>query len=311
MENILKNNISHASMLKASLKNLNEFSFLSGAEGRVYFVDDNFVIKVYNMGTETKYFNEFCTEIKGFADRGYNVPKIYAWTTEKYDKYNSNLYVLEERIKGKNIFMQNIAQIYANCKNFCSKDEFAATVLERDNNAELFSYILREYLKEYINVNEQLLALPEEEVEKFILSEYKMGTKAHYSWIDVHPKNVMFDGKKLTHIDNKYMTYPFTLPAAFVKSTVLVDMYTLFYPNGDLKKYKKYIAANDKLQELLNQNEETCFLTMRRFIRKAKELINVNSLKVYDYSICEQAAKDAVGQKLGQELSDEIMFERG
>ncbi|MBQ8211666.1 MAG: hypothetical protein IJZ27_03950, partial [Treponema sp.] len=53
------------SYLKAIIPNLDQFNFLCGTEGKVYFIDDDFVVKTYfETFNNLMVFNEYCNEIK-------------------------------------------------------------------------------------------------------------------------------------------------------------------------------------------------------------------------------------------------------
>ena len=296
--------------LKALIPHLDEFSFLCGTEGKVYFVDDNFVVKTYfEPFNKLSVFNEFCKEIKGFADKGYAVPEIYSWATvpcEKSDKFMA--FILEERVKGKTLFDLDVTRLYSACKKFCSREEFDFAVGREKNNPELLGHILREHILDFLNTNRALNELPESEIERFISSGYNLGLEARFSWPDVQAGNVMFDREKLTIIDNAYLGHNVgAYSEDYVKAHVLRDMFLLFYYNENVNWMPKYkCSVLPELQRLKKENQDECFLAMRKFVRKANEMYRPILTDVYDYDACKNVAYEIFEKKKADEICSEI-----
>ena len=75
--------------LKALIPHLDEFSFLCGTEGKVYFVDDNFVVKTYfEPFNKLSVFNEFCKEINN--SKSVNDMKNIINNYKQHNKYFTN-----------------------------------------------------------------------------------------------------------------------------------------------------------------------------------------------------------------------------
>lgn len=297
-------------LLLSLIPDLEKYSFLQGSEGRVFFIDDKFVVKKYfSKEEDVELFNKFCEEIKAFSDMGYAVPKIYSWIALAQEPEETDLYVLEERVKGTMVFDADMSSIYSRCKNFCSKDDFEYALAYQEAYKELFTQIAREYIKTYITTNEQLLNMSESELERFIRSDYEMFINSNYSIPDVQASNVMFDGKKLTIIDNGFLgngLYYKETPEQ-IKSMVIRDMFLLFYENGsvrDIKTYKPFHA--DEIIKLKNQNNELCFEAMRRFVRKATSMLDFKTLSEFDYYASWSVAEEALGNNTSIELMKEI-----
>ena len=296
--------------LKSKIATLDECSFLSGTEGNVYFVDDSFVVKTYfEPFDDMRIFNEYCKEIRSFGDKGYAVPRIHAWAAipclggERFIAY-----ILEDRVKGKALFDLDVHRLYESCKKFCSKSEFEHAVARKKNNPELLGLIMREHIAEFLSINKALNSLSDAELEKFISSEYNIGVASRFSSLDVQAGNVMFDGKKLTIVDNAYLGYDKGLDTPEqVKTTLIRDMFLLFYYNENINwmpKYKCSVAAD--LYKMRNENAEECFLAMRRFVRKANEMYRPIITNPFDYEACKMVAYEVFQKDMADELCKEV-----
>jgi len=300
----------HDKKLLSLISVLDDFSYLQGTEGKVFFVDDNFVVKHYfSKEEDAVMFNKFCKEIKMFSDMGYSVPKIYSWAAFSDDRGETNLYILEERVKGTILFESDMSSIYERCKDFCLKQEFDSCLNDGQHFQELFSQIVREYIKAFIVTNENLLNIPESEVEKFIASEHGMFTNSHYSIPDVQASNIMFDGGKLTIIDNGFLSNGlfFKDTPEQINAMVLRDMFFMFYENGSVREKEAYSPIySQEIEKLKQKNGELCFENMRRFVKKAKSMLGYNRLGEYDYDACLSISREVLSEKLADELCKEI-----
>lgn len=306
-------NLDANNYLKAIIPNLDNFSFLCGTEGKVYFVDEDFVVKTYfEPFKNLVVFNEYCNEIKGFAEKGYAVPKVYSWATvpcESSDKFMA--FILEERVKGKTLFDLDVTRLYGACKKFCSREEFDFAIDKKKNNPELLGLILREHILDFLNTNKALNELPESEIERFVSSGYNLGKEARFSWPDVQAGNVMFDKEKLTIIDNAYLGHNVgEYSDDYVKAHVLRDMFLLFYYNENINWTPRYkCGISDELKRLKKENEDECFFAMRRFVRKVNELYRPVLTNVYDYDACKNVAYEIFEKKKADEICAEIQKE--
>ena len=298
--------------LRALIPNLDRYSFLCGTEGKVYFVDDDFVVKTYfeplkNADVFQAYFNE----IKSFWDSGLAVPKIYSWDMIPCEDGKFRAFILEERIKGKPLFDLDVTRLYEVCKKFCSTKEFDAAVENRKNNPELLGLILREHILDFLNTNKALNQLPETEVEKFVSTAYNLGKGARFSWPDIQAGNVMFDKEKLTVIDNAYLGHNVgEYSDDYVKTHVLRDMFLLFYYNENVNWTPKFkCGVTNELKRLKAENEDECFLAMRRFVKKANEMYQPVIKNAYDYDACKNVAYEIFEKKKADEICGEIQKE--
>lgn len=299
--------------LKDIIPHLDKFSFLCGTEGKVYFVNDDFVVKTYfEPFNKLSVFNEYCNEIKGFADSGYAVPQVYSWATVPCDGSDKFMaFILEERVKGKTLFDLDVTRLYGACKKFCSSEEFDFAVGSKKNNPELLGLILREHILDFLNTNKALNELPESEIERFVSSGYGLGKGARFSWPDVQADNVMFDKNKLTIIDNAYLGHNVgEYSDDYVKAHVLRDMFLLFYYNENINSVPKFMCGDlEELKRLKRENQDECFLAMRRFVRKANEMYRPVLTNVYDYEACRNVAYEVFGKKKADEICSEIQKE--
>ena len=296
--------------LKRIIPHLDEFSFLCGTEGKVHFVSDDFVVKTYfEPFNKLSVFNAFCNEIKGFADKGFAVPKIYSWATVPCDGNNEfKAFILEGRIKGKTLFDLDVTRLYGACKKFCSTEEFDFAVKSKKNNPELLGLILREHILDFLNTNKALNSLPESEIERFVSSCYNLGKGARFSWPDVQAGNVMFDKEKLIIIDNAYLGHNVgEYSDEQVKATLLRDMFLLFYYNENVNWTPKFkCGVSEELKRLKKENEDECFLAMRRFVRKANEMYRPVLKSSYDYDACKNVAYEVFEKKKADEICSEV-----
>ena len=295
-------------LLLSFISKLDSFNYAQGSEGRVYFVDDKFIVKKFFMDRESLEMLElFCREIKGFADAGYNVPNIYSWTGIPRQNGRFDCYILEERVQGEKLFDISFDSIYSFCKDLCSTQEFHDALFTM-NNPELYGVIVREYIKKFISINNNLLNVSESEVEAFLTSEYEMGLRCRYSALDVQPENVMFDGSKLTIIDNAFLEEEKFLDfEEVVKINLMRDMFLIFLYNQEIRGLStRNCSISPEILKLKQENMEACFLAMRRFVRKANQIYSPKIDNEYDYMACESVANYVLDKKLAEEICTEV-----
>ena len=158
-------------ILLSAVFELDKFPKKSGQEGTAYFVGDDFVIKEILGDQESFYnyqnFEKYCKELAAYHEQGFDVPAIYSWTMlpktmfekTRFDRY----YILQERVKGRDMFAHGISYTYDDCKDFCDKNEFDAAMLSQ--KGELYKKIVLTYLENCLIMNQQLEALPESVIE--------------------------------------------------------------------------------------------------------------------------------------------------
>lgn len=268
-------------MLLYLIPRLDEYNYSSGVEGKAYFIDDNFVVKVFfDYSLDSEMFDCYCQEIQNFANMGLTVPKIYSWCN-----FQARNYILEERIPGKNVFNFDVDSVFYRCEKFCSKDEFAQVLKKCDTatKKELLSEIIKQYILEFIETNENLLNMSDANLEKFIDSDYFMTLNSVYSQNDIFPDNVIFDRNKLTIIDNAFVDVKQFYDENSSKVRTLKDIICLFDYNEYVKNLSHInIELADNYVDLQNQNEEVCFEALRRFVRKLNEM-HKPVVKIFGY----------------------------
>ena len=297
------------------IPNLEGFESKSGVEGTAYFVDDNFVVKKIQSSVKTgerdelwQNFGLFCDEIKNYADLGYAVPKIYSWVgipahTAQMDSFV--FYVLEERIPGEILFEQRLHKIQSRCLDICSESDFELAMMEKQG--ALYNEIVERYLKLFIEWNERLETLSACELEKFIMSEYKMATSQRYSFVDVHPENVLYDKGKLTIVDNAFNIEPEPMSTKGAKQMLLEDMINLFRDNISVTDIvsRKVFEQNSRIQDLYKTNQRVAGEAMHKFIKKANFLVSPSFYQKFAFNdVCYYLKKMLADEKAEQIIQD-------
>ena len=219
-------------------------------------------------------FDNFCREIKSFSDKGYAVPKIYSWIGLPEFDTNYNFFVLEEYAAGENIFVSFLEDIYYLCKDFCGVDEFKQALSKKDG--ALYQKIVETHFKKFIETDEKLLDMSEFELEKYIASHYGMIKDQKYSIADIHAGNVMFDGQKLTIIDNGFATCHCNIDESAARNLVLADTIDMFLENARFFDFlnEDFIAQSQSISALKSKNQHVSAEALKRFIKKINYLIN-------------------------------------
>ena len=269
-------------ILLSAVFELDKFPKKSGQEGTAYFIDENFVIKEM-MGDQDSFFKyenfeKYCRELQDFHKKGLAVPEIYSWTmlpktmfkNSRFDRY----YVLQERVKGKEMMNKGLSYSYEDCKDFCSREEFNGAILSQEG--ELYKKIVLTFLENSLRMNEQLAELPESVIENFILSDYEMMRNEEYGAVDMHSGNVLFDGKKLTVIDNGFIENFFaTYNDEKVRQIVMKDILRLM--SGNLTSLAFGAMVQKKVPEAKPINKKhkvVCTKVMKRFVNSTNRLLH-------------------------------------
>lgn len=269
-------------LLLSVLFELDKYPKKSGQEGTAYFIDDNFVVKEI-LGEDSGAlgydgFEVYCQELAHFHKKGYAVPEIYSWAMlpkSFFEKSRFNrFYVLEERIPGRRLFLETISHSYELCEDICSKEEYEAAILSKEGN--LYKEMVQRYLNDYIERNEQIESMSSKNLENFILSDYNM-TKNHTNgMVDLHAGNVLFDGKKMTIIDNGFMeNFLGRAKDSVVRQGVMRDMLRLMSGNSNGLYYGEYLSNKiEGVSELYLKHKKLAFVNAEKFIKKTNELLS-------------------------------------
>ena len=275
-------------LLLSAVLELDKYPSKSGQEGTAYFIDDNFVVKeliTFNnpsLFSNYQNFENYCKELSEFYEKGYCIPKIYSWTMLpkeffedgktplSFDRY----YILEERIHGKELYIDRESNIYDMCTDFCSKEEFDKAVWTKEGL--LFKKIAETYLGHFIKTNEQVASLSDANLDNFILTDYDMSKNQHYGMVDVHPGNVLFDGTKLTIIDNGFVENLFEgADDSKLAPQVLNDLLYLLAANErGFRVYGRCFETWPELKRLKNELNKTSKAAISRCIKSTNKMLN-------------------------------------
>ena len=261
-------------LLLSVVFNLEQFPKKSGQEGTAYFINDDLVVKEM-MGSQDsifKYenFEQYCRELQDFHAQGYAVPEIYSWTMLPKTLFKNSIfdryYVLQERVKGRDMFSKSLCNTYEDCSSFCTKQEFEAAILSK--KGELFKRIVETYLKNSLELIEKLDNMPECLIENFVLSDYGMMKNHTYGAVDVHGANVLFDGEKLVIIDNGFMENFFAgYSDEKIRQITMKDILRIMSGNLDvLACYGYYKKRWPELTTLYSKHKTACKSVMKKFI---------------------------------------------
>lgn len=280
MFNFSKENI----MMYDAITRLDSFPYASGGEGCAYFLDDNYVLKRYTKKDDSDFdakFDDYCKEMKKFHERGLNVPNIYAWT--KIPNFNRRVkpenrydyYILEERIKGRQLFYGYLEEVYDVCKKLCSKDEFLHVINSPDDDRLLFREILKAYVKDYQKVNEYLASAPESMIDKFLYDCYVMCLDGIFSKPDFFPANVLFQkDKQFSIIDNNFedRIAEGRTTKKFADSHMTSGLIWLFFYNNYVTNPREFVSNDGEARSYLVSMKEKvakpCKAAMIKMIKR-------------------------------------------
>ena len=313
------------SFLIEVIKNLDNFPSKKGGEGAAYFIDDRFVVKEYikqNPCIKEEIFDEmfpyYFQEMKEFAEKGCSVPKLYSWVKipnpnrlmerKAAHEMPFKYYVLQERVQGRNLYydIDVIDESYVLFKNLCAFEDFShmSDNLNFGDDA-LRVEILKTYIKDYIMVNEMLESMPENEMEKFILSGHEMFLNGKYSVPDIYRGNVIIDSSKLSIIDNR-MLEPWrgSLPWDNCNETLFNDILMLLYLNTSARDCiftrRSDFGSSEELVKLQKQNQKICAEVFKKIIEIFKSRLHMKPLE-------QNSIKKMYIKRILKEDSDEVL----
>jgi hypothetical protein len=282
-------------ILREALPLLDNFEKSSGGEGTAYFLSDKFVIKRHTSQFDWETFDEifdlYCSEMKKFEELGYCVPKIYSWlkipkesasiknelnagSYENISLPKFDYYILEERVKGRELFYCFLEDFYPECRDFCSKKQFQKIVNNPDGNLLEFNEISRRFFRDYILVNQYIESLPEDVLSKFVENTYQMYMKGKFSIPDVYPSNVLISRKKMNLIDSSALNRNrIGFNESFYTNGFISSVLSLFYTNESIFEPKKMILSSESGKEfssefapLIKKNIRACRGAMLRLV---------------------------------------------
>lgn len=266
---------------------LKHFPYNQGGEGRAYFIFDRLVVKEYFTKVEDNLFrytfDAYCKEMKSFYEKQYSVPKIYSWTMiptiSRSGKMGYKYFILEERVKGREIFAGLLDDAYHVCKKVCSEFEFDKALKNPEGNQFLYGEIVKAYASDFLNMNMTIEAMPESQIEKLILNIHDMYQDAKFSIPDVYPSNMIYTGEGITLIDNN-LTDRKNDEATLSKTAdefTTISMLFMFLYNEEVSKfsYPPYFLLNDKhLKGLVLNNMVLCESAINKLLKVSKKCID-------------------------------------
>lgn len=311
-QNIVDNNQKkYNKLLQELIPNLDKYSYLSGTEGNVYFVHDDYVVKeYYNSHLSIEFFQKFYNEVKTFAEQGYALPKFYAWEYVSINPPRKSFYILEERVKGKTLFNE-MEDIYPKVQHLCSKDEFNHAIFHCSENPKLFSEIIIAYLSDINDTAKSLYNMPEDKLELFITTLYHIYLDSMNSFPDIHENNIMFDGKNLTIIDQmpiEQRYHKFKPENDYLKTQIVYDIFAIFEKFSMIEHVKIYdISLQPRFERIKQETLKNATSVLVKFNKKCKKMLFPNeNLKSLNYH--EEASflfQSDVAKKLAEELEKE------
>ena len=290
-------------LLEAVIPYLKNFSRISGGEGTVYFIDDNFVVKKYFGDIMASKQNQqtlvdHCAEVNRLSMKGLSIPRIYSVALPMGERKNA--YLLEERARGSYIFPVERLEDLLNC-------------YARKKRAKLQDEMFSEFKSRYVTVNEQLEALPDSEIEKFIMTDYYMTRDFKYGTPDVINCNVVFDGNRLMHVDSCFVKEDSSFldeddgieVSEFPAETVMKDMTDLMYHNGFAQEsLERVLAGRPGVSKMVNHNRKLVRENIKRFIKKSNSLISPRFEGDHKKQMCEFMTSKISEALNGEEIDD-------
>lgn len=307
------------------MPNLKAYPYKRGSEGMAYFIDNDFVIKYFEMvDLPYRAFDNYCNEIQRFGDDGLACPKVYSWARVPIfedDGKAHSYYILEEQVQGEGLYPYEIEDLYPKMDISCSKGEFLKKIKKIKENKELYIELLNEYSKTILERSEQLESLSTDEIRRFIESYIKINKNSVFSIPDLHVGNVIFDGEKLTLIDNtmiqenkkKWLDSNGNFKQRYFQWQTLSELIYLF----SCVKHYQYAMANyeretgEKLDKKFNladlKNRKIFGSFMQKWAKESKSLLVYDHLNEAEIESIICAIKFIVDKKSEKNIINEFM----
>lgn len=315
-------------MLLNLIPKLDGYKSISGADGTAYMIDDKFVVKKITRSRTHKLFDKifenYFEEMKTYAEKGYNVPKFYAWVKLENKDFESELfsmpydyYILEERLPGRELYLSNrIKDLYQCFESVCSAENFEKVLLSPSKYETLIKEIVQIYVKDFININTRIESMSDADLEKFVVSIYKMFEEGKYNIPDVYASNVLLSEKnQLGIIDNfcidrekEYYEEKNYSSEEFVSLMMLELLTANIYMKENYHVEFERKKSNSELESLIRENEkvnEAVIVKILNIMKKRSGKVSIKNKDVYE-SIC-----DLLADYIGKERVENFMQERG
>lgn len=272
------------------------YTYKKGGDGFAYFISDDLILKEFRVtcGAQEEYifetyFEDYCKEIQMFSELGLSVPKIFAWcslpTPEKRAKSSLpqfSYYILEERVRGRELYYPQVEDFYENYKNEMSLEEYQIKYKFPDRNNGIGIY--QNYFNDYININRCLESMPEKEIEKFILDAYRIYVNGEFAELDLYSTNVLYDGTTLKQIDQRFnkREESKTKKVKNRSEFMLTSLVKLFIYNAQVKDYYNDIKEQfydrnidfGDLYHYVEMNNKECSAAMLKFLKILKKCVD-------------------------------------
>ena len=266
----MQKKIDYKGMLIDLIPKRKQFKSFAGSEGIAYFVSPKYVLKEYTKNDNWKEFDEvfdaYCKELQDFSRNGIGIAKVYSWVKVPnighYTKGDKNIYqyfILEERVPGRELYLGYLEDAFSVVSDLCSEEDFKKA-LKDSGSPSLYKQIVERYVGDYIQMNEFLESLSDNELSKFVEDAYKMYKTGVASYPDLFPHNILVDTQKssIKMIDMHTKTSDDILTPDTADSNFIRDLSGLFlyncFPNkpGNYLIDRKFDYSN--FDDLAKQN---------------------------------------------------------
>jgi hypothetical protein len=280
------NSITEVSMIEMLVygDGLKGLKFFYGGEGNAYFIGDQLILKEYDdnfaiRGNLDEIFPLYCEQVNLLRANGISLPEFYEYRKLKNKDGNYKFYILQERIKGRELFFFDPVTF---CKNFYYKN----LSFQNSNDmggADIQRDIILKYIDDYIMINSYIEAMDEKTIEKFIVDAFNIYAYSEYALPDIGARNVILnlDDKKLSHIDlccvdrKREEEYSGLSENNFYYDNILSDLVRLFKFNNfaalkNMSSFKTLVDSNESFDALVKkmmlENSVICDAALRKIL---------------------------------------------
>jgi len=269
-------------LLMQAIPMLQDLPSKAGNEGRIFYVSKDVIVKKYFSKIDrpevlSGAFDKYCRECEEFWAKGYDIPRIYAWSMiSRPDHSGFDYYLLEEQVPGRELFFSSIMKFWEQeYKDYMERGDFESLLENPSQNSKFLEKALKEFIHDYIDINERLLSMSDSEIENFLQGIYGMFKDCTIAIPDVHARNVLIHQGKLNLID-LYLEHDKdgikALKATPTESLLLARMIALFSYNGDIKKYKTNNSDLRSINQDIDLNGVLCTEAIKKVIRAGKRI---------------------------------------
>ena len=322
MENKIKTASGYDKILLDLIPKLDEYKSYSGADGTAYMIDDKFVVKKINYSRNYQIFDKifefYFDEMKSYAEKGYNVPRFYAWTKlEKEENFDPDAlfsmpyeyYILQEKLPGRELYLTDkFRNLYDCFKNICSEEDYKKMLINPSKYENLLQEVVQIYVKDFVDINSRLEAMSDVELERFVVGIYEMFKNGRYNLPDIYKSNVLIDDKnQLGIIDNSCLDKErehYIGKGSSADEFLTVILFELLNENSYMKDNQyvqiERIKFNPKLKQLIRENEELNEVLLSRIVSVIKKQcgkISIKNKALYA-EICEILSSQLGGYKV-------------